>query len=122
MNSYTAISLAEKVKCLDDFWSPKIVASLNDYHVKVVKLKGSFTWHQHVDTDELFLVLAGKLVILFRDGQVELRAGELFVVPKGIEHKPVAEEECHVVLIEPPGIVNTGDNPGPLTAETDAWI
>ena len=89
---------------------------------KIVKIKGDFVWHDHEDTDETFIVLEGKLRIDFRDGQVELSDGEMFVVPKGIEHKPYAEEEVKMLLIEPRGVKNTGDKGGELTAENDVWI
>jgi mannose-6-phosphate isomerase-like protein (cupin superfamily) len=95
---------------------------MNDYHVKLAKVQGEFVWHDHPETDELFLVVQGSLDIHFRDGKVTLHAGEMLVVPKGIEHKPVAEEECHILLVEPAGTVNTGDVVNELTAENDVWI
>ena len=95
---------------------------MNDYQCKIIKIKGDFVWHDHEDTDETFIVLEGKLRIDFRDGQVELSDGEMFVVPKGIEHKPYAEEEVKMLLIEPRGVKNTGDKGGELTAENDVWI
>ena len=95
---------------------------MNDYQFKIVKIKGDFVWHDHEDTDETFIVLEGKLRIDFRDGQVELSDGEMFVVPKGIEHKPYAEEEVKMLLIEPRGVKNTGDKGGELTAENDVWV
>ncbi len=103
------INLARKLALFDEYWSPKIVAELNDSYIKVVKLKGEFVWHQHADDDELFLVVQGTLRILLRDGELVVRAGELAVVPKGVEHCPVAEEEVHAVLIEPKTVVNTGE-------------
>ena len=103
------VNLAEKLEQFEDHWSPRIVAQLNDYDVMVVKVKDEFVWHKHDDTDDLFLVLKGRLKIELRDRTVELGAGELFVVPKGVEHRPVAEEEAHVLLIEPTGTPNTGD-------------
>lgn len=102
-----------------DHWSPKVVARLNDYEVKVVKVQGQFVWHTHEDTDELFLVIDGELTIQLREGNVTLRNGQLFVVPRGVEHCPIAEGEVHVMLIEPIGLVNTGDAGGPLTATHD---
>ena len=95
---------------------------MNDYQFKIVKIKGDFVWHDHEDTDETFIILEGKLCIDFRDGQVELSDGEMFVVPKGIEHKPYAEEEVKMLLIEPRGVKNTGDKGGELTAENDVWV
>ncbi len=117
-----AVNLAEKLAKIDAQWQPKVVAALNDYHVKLVKLEGEFVWHQHEETDELFLVLAGALRIRLREGDVELAAGELFVVPKGVEHLPVAAAEAHVLLIEPQGTPNTGDAGGARTAASDDWI
>lgn len=101
---------------------PKVIAAMNDYQFKLVKVEGDFVWHDHPDTDEVFIVLEGELIIEFRDGQVTLSQGELFVVPKGVEHKPYAATECHVMLIEPQGVVNTGDAGGDLTADNDVWI
>lgn len=115
----SAVDLAEKLSSFSDHWSPKVVARLNDYEVKVVKLEGEFTWHSHADTDELFLVLKGELTIQLRDGDVALRAGQLFVVPRGVEHCPITDGEVHAILIEPTGVVNTGDAGGPLTATYD---
>jgi mannose-6-phosphate isomerase-like protein (cupin superfamily) len=103
------VNLAEKLAAFDEPWSPKIVAELNDAHVKVVKLEGEFVWHHHDDEDELFLVVAGRLRMQFRDGDVVLESGELIVVPRGVEHCPRAEGECHVVLIEPKTTLNTGN-------------
>ncbi|MDH3646546.1 MAG: cupin domain-containing protein [Gammaproteobacteria bacterium] len=117
-----AISLREKLRGIDKHWTPGIVAALNDYHVKLVKIQGEFTWHSHAETDELFLVLHGKMTILLHDGEVSLADGDLYVVPKGVEHKPVAENECHVLLLEPAGTLNTGDTPGEFTVEQPLWI
>ena len=105
----TAVSLEQKLATFSDHWSPKIVADFNGYDVMVVKVHGEFVWHSHVDTDDFFLVLKGQLTIQMRDGEVHLRPGELYVVPKGIEHRPVAKEETHLLLIEPAGTPNTGD-------------
>ncbi|HEY2030651.1 MAG TPA: cupin domain-containing protein [Myxococcales bacterium] len=110
------VNLAEKLSFFSDYWAPRSVAQLNDYEVKVVKVQGDFVWHSHAETDELFLVLRGKLRIDLRDGAVELGPGELYVVPRGVEHKPFAAEECEMLLVEPQGVVNTGDAGGPLTA------
>ena len=116
------INLKAKFDCFSDHWSPRVVAEMNDYQFKLVKLQGAFVWHDHPDTDECFLVIDGALRIELRDGAVELQAGEMYVVPKGVEHRPVAEAEAHVMLIEPRGVVNTGDAGGDLTAENDVWI
>ena len=120
--THTPINLTQKLNMFSDHWSPKIIAQMNDYHFKLVKLKGEFVWHRHGDTDEVFLVIQGSMQIDFRDGSVELRAGEMFVVPKGVEHKPWAGKECHVLLVEPAGTVNTGDAGGDMTADTDSWV
>lgn len=114
-----ALDIADKLSLVSEHWSPKVVARLNDYEIKVVKLKGEFVWHTHDDTDELFLVVSGELTIQLRDGDVVLRPGQLFVVPRGVEHCPIAEGEVHAVLIEPVGVVNTGDAVGALTATYD---
>lgn len=119
---YQSINLADKLGNFSEHWSPKIIAQLNDYHLKVVKVRGEFVWHDHPETDEVFIVLKGHLNIQFRDGKVSLNEGEMFVVPKGMEHKPVAESECHILLIEPAGTVNTGDEQNNLTARNDVWI
>jgi mannose-6-phosphate isomerase-like protein (cupin superfamily) len=104
-----SINLADKLSMFSEHWSPKIVAAYNSNDVMVVKVKGEFTWHSHPDTDDFFLVLKGHLTIKLRDGDVRLGPGEMFVVPKGVEHCPMAEEECHLLLIEPRGTPNTGD-------------
>jgi len=104
-----AISLADKLGDFVEYWQPRTVAEFNGHDVMVVKAKGEFVWHKHDETDDFFLVLRGRLVIQLRDGDVELGPGELFVVPKGVEHRPVAEEEVHIMLIEPSGTPNTGD-------------
>ena len=125
MNSmeYRSINLEEKLKKFTEHWSPKVVAQLNNYHLKVVKVQGEFVWHDHPETDEVFIVLKGRLEILLRDGKISLNEGEMYVVPMGVEHKPVAENECHILLIEPAGTVNTGDaKDGARTAPNDVWI
>jgi mannose-6-phosphate isomerase-like protein (cupin superfamily) len=111
------VNLADKLALFDEPFSPKIVAHLNDYKVAVVKTRGEFVWHKHDDTDDFFLVLSGRLTIQLRDRDIHLSAGELFVVPRGVEHCPRADEEAHVLLIEPRETVNTGDAGGPLTRE-----
>lgn len=105
----TAIRLVEKLALFSDYWSPKIVGQFNGHDVMVVKVKGEFVWHSHPDTDDFFLVVKGALTIQLRDGDVHLGPGDLYVVPKGVEHRPVAEEETHLLLIEPRGTPNTGD-------------
>jgi mannose-6-phosphate isomerase-like protein (cupin superfamily) len=120
--AYAVINFEEKLAKITDQWSPKIVAQLNDYHLKLVKLQGDFVWHSHPETDEAFLVINGEMFIDFRDGPVKLGKGELLVVPKGVEHKPRAEEECHVMLLEPAGTPNTGDAGGDRTVENPDWI
>ena len=119
---HNAINFKEKLGLFNEQWSPKVIAEMNDYQFKVVKLQGDFVWHDHKDTDETFIVLAGKLRIDFRDGYVELSEGEMYVVSKGVEHKPYAEHEAHVLLIEPRGVVNTGDEEDSKTAENDVWV
>jgi mannose-6-phosphate isomerase-like protein (cupin superfamily) len=104
-----AISLTEKLSSFSDHWSPKIVAQFNDNDVMLVKVKGEFVWHSHAETDDFFHILKGHLIIQLRDGEVRLSPGDLYVVPKGVEHRPVAEDEAHLLLIEPRGTPNTGD-------------
>ena len=117
--THSPVDIAEKLSLFSEPWSPKTVARLNEYEIKVVKLKGEFTWHTHQDTDELFLVTRGQLTIQMHEGNVTLGPGQLFVVPRGIEHCPMTDGEVHAVLIEPTGVVNTGDAGGPLTAAQD---
>lgn len=119
---YLAINFKKKLNKFSEHWSPKIVAQMNDYHFKLVKFQGDFVWHSHNDTDETFIVLDGEMTIDFRDGKVDLNAGEMFVVPKGVEHKPSAKKECKTLLVEPADTINTGDAGGELTAEDDVWI
>jgi mannose-6-phosphate isomerase-like protein (cupin superfamily) len=114
--THESIDLAEKFALFSEHWSPKLVARLNDYEVKVVRIKGEFVWHTHEDTDELFLVVEGELTIQLRDRDVVLRPGQLFVVPRGVEHCPRADGEVKALLLEPAGVVNTGDAGGDLTA------
>jgi mannose-6-phosphate isomerase-like protein (cupin superfamily) len=113
------VNLDERFSHFTEAWSPKVVARLNDYEIKVIRLDGEFPWHEHADTDELFLVLDGMLTIRLRDRDVVLGPGELYVVPKGVEHSPLAEREVRAVLIEPRGVVNTGSAGGPMTATFD---
>jgi len=114
-----AINLDQKLNLFHQHWQPKIVAQINDYDVRIVKVKGEFVWHKHDDTDDLFLVLKGHLTIQLRDRNIELDEGGLYVVPKGVEHCPRAEEEASILLIEPSGTVNTGDAGGPRTTEPE---
>lgn len=111
----SAVNLASKLSQFSELWTQKKVAELNDYEIKLAKLKGEFVWHAHEETDELFLVLGGRLTIQLRDGDVVLGPGELFVVPRGVEHCPVAEEETAILLLEPAGVLNTGDAGGAMT-------
>lgn len=114
-----AVNLDERFTRFNDQWTPKVIARLNDYEVKLVRIEGEFVWHTHDDTDELFLVLDGELTIQLRDGDVSLGPGELFVVPRGVEHCPRADHEVRALLLEPRGITNTGDAGGELTAPYD---
>ena len=121
--NYQSINFDNKFNLFKEHWSPKVIAEMNDYQFKVVKIEGDFVWHQHADTDETFIVLEGDLRIDFRDGSVNLSSGEMYVVPKGIEHKPYAEKQVKMLLIEPKGIANTGDEAASeITAESDVWI
>jgi mannose-6-phosphate isomerase-like protein (cupin superfamily) len=117
-----AINFAEKFSRFTELWSPRIIAQMNDYHFKLAKIEGEFVWHTHPETDEVFIVIAGSLNIRLRDGDVNLHEGEMYVVPKGVEHKPVAEQECHILLIEPAGTLNTGDTGGEMTVVDEVWI
>jgi len=119
---YNAINFKQKLALISSHWQPKVVAEMNDYQFKLAKLQGDFVWHDHKDTDETFIVLEGVLRIDFRDGAVQVSAGEMFVVPKGVEHKPYAESEVRLMLIEPRGVLNTGHEGGGRTAQKDVWI
>ena len=118
----TAINLKDKLARFSDHWSPRVIAEMNDYQFKLAKVKGAFVWHAHADTDEVFIVLDGDLTLEFRDKVVPLTTGEMYVVPKGVEHRPVAVDECSIMLVEPRGVVNTGDAGGAYTAENDVWV
>jgi mannose-6-phosphate isomerase-like protein (cupin superfamily) len=120
--SYQAINFKDKLAKFSEQWSPRIIAQINDYHFKIAKIEGEFIWHDHPETDEVFIVLKGQLEIQFRDGNVLLNEGEMFVVPKGVDHKPVAQQECHILLVEPAGTLNTGDVVNERTAANDVWI
>lgn len=122
MTDYEAVNFDRKFALFQDQWAPRVVAEMNDYQLKLTRLEGDFLWHDHKDTDETFVVLDGTLRIDFRDGSVTIGPGELFVVPKGVEHKPYAAREVKVLLIEPRGVVNTGEIGGERTAANDVWI
>lgn len=120
--TYKAINFSEKLALFTEQWQPKVIAEMNDYQFKIVKIEGDFVWHDHEDTDETFIVLDGNLRIDFRDGAVDIGPGEMFVVPKGVEHKPFADGEVKLLIIEPRGVRNTGEKGGERTAENDVWI
>ena len=120
--NHQAINFGRKFGLFAEQWQPKVIAEMNDYQFKLVKLQGDFIWHDHKDTDETFIVVEGQLRIDFRDGCVQISAGEMFVVPKGVEHKPCAEHEVKLLLIEPRGVLNTGQEGGERTAVNDIWI
>lgn len=117
-----AINLADKLALFGQHWSPRVVAQMNDVQFKLVKMQGDFVWHAHEDTDEVFIVVKGRMEIGFRDRDVVLGEGEMCVIPRGVEHITRAAEECHALIIEPAGVVNTGDAGGELTARNDVWI
>ena len=120
---YKAINFTEKFSLFDQQWKPKVIAEMNDYQFKLVKIQSEFVWHKHQDTDETFIVIQGKMKIEFSDGAVVLTAGEMFVVPKGLEHKPSAVNEALVMVIEPKGVINTGEaKDTDLTAKNNIWI
>ena len=116
------VNFADKFSKFSDHWSPKVIAEMNDYQFKLVKIEGEFTWHNHGHTDEVFIVIEGSMMIEFEDKMVELNAGEMYVVPKGVMHKPYATSECKIMLVEPRGVVNTGGEESELTSENDVWI
>ncbi len=120
--SDVAINLRDKLSRFSEHWSPRVIAEMNDYQFKLAKVQGEFVWHAHADTDEVFIVLDGELTLEFRDKAVRLAAGEMYVVPKGAEHRPVAARECSILLVEPRGVVNTGDAGGAYTAKNDVWV
>tara|TARA_B100001013_G_C24387265_1_gene354587 strand:- start:7 stop:375 length:369 start_codon:yes stop_codon:yes gene_type:complete len=120
---YNPINIEKKLKKFSDYWSPKVIGEMNDYQFKVAKVQGEFIWHQHLDTDETFFVVQGQLTIEFKDGSVDIEQGEMYVVPKGVEHKPTATKECHIMIIEPKGVTNTGNKiDSKLKADNDVWI
>jgi mannose-6-phosphate isomerase-like protein (cupin superfamily) len=119
---YESINFDTKFSKFADHWSPRVIAEMNDYQFKLVKIKDGFTWHDHKDTDEVFMVLSGEMEIEFRDGKVQISEGEMYVVKKGLEHKPYAKKECKILIIEPRGVVNTGESESDLKSENDVWI
>jgi mannose-6-phosphate isomerase-like protein (cupin superfamily) len=119
---HPVINFTEKLTKVAEQWSPKIVAQMNDYQFKIAKIQGDFVWHRHAETDEVFIVLHGELRLDFRDEAVTLRSGEMCVVPRGVEHKPHAAAECHILMIEPAGTLNTGDAGGDRTITAEEWI
>ena len=122
MQKQAKINFDQKFKEIDDYWSPRIVAKMNNYEFKIVKIKGDFIWHTHRDTDETFIVLDGNMMIKFRDKEVFLQKGEMFVVPAGKEHKPSAKGECKIMIVEPEGVQNTGEIKNHLTSENGVWV
>ena len=120
--------LSEKINFKDKYskfskhWSPRIIAEMNDYQFKLAKIKGEFIWHNHKDTDETFIVLEGEMILKFRNSEVKLSKGEMYVVPKGVDHKPCAEKECKILVVEPRGVINNGEVVGDLTINEDMWI
>ncbi len=118
----TAINLAHKFSLIDAQWQPRVVAEMNDYQFKLARIEGDFILHQHADTDEAFIVVRGRLRIDLPEGPVQLQAGEMFVVPRGTPHKPCAEGEVWLMLVEPRGVANTGDSGGERTAPNDLWV
>jgi len=119
---YSTIDIKNKFTLFTEHWSPKIIAQMNDYHFKLTKIQGDFVWHKHDETDEVFIVIEGEMGIEFPDDKVVLRSGEMMVVPKGVEHKPYAAEECRIMVIEPAGTINTGDSGGDMTKDELEWI
>ena len=117
------VNFGEKLSKFSEQWTPKVIAEMNDYQFKLVKIEGEFVWHEHPDTDEAFIVIEGSMRIDFEDGSlVNLEEGEMYVVPKGVRHRPCAQSECKVMLVEPKGVVNTGDAESELTAPNDEWV
>ena len=119
---YRVLNFEEKFSKFSKHWSPRVIAEMNEYQFKLVKVQGEFVWHDHPETDEAFIIISGVLDIEFRDGKVTLESGEMFVIPKGVEHRPVAKNECKIMLVEPKDVVNTGDAGGQLKAENDVWV
>ena len=121
--NYKSINFSEKLNLFNEHWQPKVISEMNDYQFKIAKIEGEFIWHSHKDTDETFIVLKGEIQIDFKDGKVVVKQGEMFVVPAGVEHRPSSNKESHIMLIEPKGVVNTGEIvDSNLRAENDVWI
>ena len=121
--NYESINFSEKLNLFNEHWQPKVISEMNDYQFKIAKIEGEFIWHSHKDTDETFIVLKGEIKIDFKDGKVVVKQGEMFVVPAGVEHRPSSNKESHIMLIEPKGVVNTGEKvDSNLRAENDVWI
>jgi len=116
------VNLTEKFSLFTEQWAPRVIAQINDYHFKIAKIQGEFIWHSHSDTDEVFLVVAGSLTIHLRDKKLKLEQGELCVIPRGVDHKPAAEHECQILMVEPAGTLNTGDAGGDRTVDNVEWI
>ena len=116
------INLFEKFSKFTEHWEPRVIAEMNNYQFKLVRIKGDFVWHNHPDTDEAFIVIKGNMKIQFKNSIVEIGEGEMIIVPKGVNHKPIAEDECLVMLVEPRGVVNTGEKVSDYTAPNDVWI
>lgn len=116
------INLKEKYSKFTKYWSPRIIAEMNDYQFKLAKIKGEFIWHNHQHTDETFIVIEGQMTLKFRDEDVNLNAGEMYVVPKGVDHKPCAKNECKILVVEPRGVINTGNAGGELTINEEQWV
>ena len=116
------INFENKYKKFSKYWTPHIIAEMNDYHFKLVKIKGDFIWHNHQTTDETFIVIEGEMYIQLKNNKVKLSKGEMYIVPKGVEHKPYADKECKILIIEPKGIINTGEEKGNLTVSKEKWI
>ena len=122
MSGRTAINLRDKFGRIAEHWQPRVIAQMNDYQFKLAKIQGEFVWHAHADTDEVFIVVDGEMTLEFRDGNVDLKAGDMYVVPRGVEHKPVAQRECAIMLVELRGTTNTGTAGGERTAPNDIWV
>ena len=121
--NYYPTNINNKFELFSEQWQPKVIATMNDYELKIAKIEGEFIWHSHKETDETFIVIKGEIEIEFRDGIVKVKEGEIFVVPAGVEHKPMSYKESQIMLIEPKGVINTGDiDSNNLTAKNDVWI
>ena len=121
--NYYPTNINTKFELFSEQWQPKVIATMNDYELKIAKIEGEFIWHSHKETDETFIVIKGEIEIEFRDGIVKVKEGEIFVVPAGVEHKPMSKKESQIMLIEPKGVINTGNiDSNNLTAKNDVWI